>query len=344
VIFLEAPTAAGKSTLAGALRRTLGARMQVFPMDLYFKSLTQMPLGADGKKDFDQPESLFLDRAARDIETLLSGGVVELPSYDWPTVTSRFDSGEFMKLEPGQVLLVDSIYAAHPVVRRAARRRPALTAFLYAPAVVRLMRRLRRDRVERGLSMAHNLELWGNILHDEEKHVMPLLSKSDLVVDGVSEAELRRLPEEYAKLLAEEPWIADALKSRVAESLAADARMLGRRFRGDNAAVERFLRSTARSAVIHYGPFVVTLRQMDFNFTGHDGSALTVTSIESRQPGSGQARAMLASLEALARKHGFKVLVVEGEDDPRSWKLLERLGFEQSPKSHATLRDYFKAL
>jgi uridine kinase len=344
VVFLEAPTAAGKSTLANGLKKKLGERLQVFPMDLYFKSLAGMPLGVDGNKDFDQPESLFLDRAAKDIETLLAGGSVELPAYDWVSVTSRFDSGEFMKLEPGQVLLIDSIYAAHPLIRRAARKAPAVSVFMYAPAVVRLMRRLRRDRVERGLSMEKNLGLWGNILHDEAKHVLPYMSKADLILDTVSEADMRALPEEYAKLLAQEPSIAAKLKQRIAESLAADAASKPRRFMGDNAAVERFLRSTARSAVIDYGPFIVTLRQQEFNFTGHDGAALTITSIESRQEGSGQLRAMLASMEAQARKYGFKVLVVEGEDDPRAWKLLERLGFKQTPKSSAQLRDYFKPL
>ena len=78
----------------------------------------------------------------------LAGGTVELPSYEWSTATSRFESGNHMKLAPGDVLVVDSIYAAHPLIRAAAGGRPALNVFIYAPSTVRLMRRLRRARVE----------------------------------------------------------------------------------------------------------------------------------------------------------------------------------------------------
>lgn len=77
--------------------------------------------------------------------------------------------------------------------------------FLRAPATLRLLRHLRRDRVERGVSLEKNLSLWGNILDDEERFVRPYAAETDLVVDSFADAELAAMPDLYAELLADEP-------------------------------------------------------------------------------------------------------------------------------------------
>ena len=77
--------------------------------------------------------------------------------------------------------------------------------FLHAPATLRLLRRLRRDRVERGVSLEKNLSLWGNLLDDEERFVWPYAAEADLVLDSFADAELAATPDLYAELLADEP-------------------------------------------------------------------------------------------------------------------------------------------
>ena len=51
------------------------------------------------------------------------------------------------------VVVVDSIYASHEAFLKAAEGRRSLNVYLTAPTAVRLARRLKRDRVERGLSL-----------------------------------------------------------------------------------------------------------------------------------------------------------------------------------------------
>jgi uridine kinase len=229
VIFLQAPTAAGKSTLARELSGALGSRMRLFHVDRYFHNLAEMPRGQDGNPDFDQPTSLQLDRAGRDVKTLLSGGTIELPQYDWKSVTSRSDTGEFMALAPEDILVIDSIYASHDSLLASAAGHAALNIFIDAPTIVRLKRRLKRDRVERSLPVAANLGWWGNILHDEAAFVHPLRRYADLVLGSFSPEELRSLPEEFARLLADEwaaggkdPSLTENLKRRISQSLEAD--------------------------------------------------------------------------------------------------------------------------
>ena len=170
---------------------------------------------------------MYLDRVAADIRTLLSGGTVELPVHDMTTTTTRFDSGEFMTLGEDEVLIVDSIFASHPTVRGAAQGHTSLDIYLDAPAVVRLARRLARDKVSRGKPVMQNLTGWTRVLADEKANILPMRSQADMVLNLVKAAELKNLPAAYAKLVAEEDpatraQTADLMAAMIRASLAAD--------------------------------------------------------------------------------------------------------------------------
>lgn len=222
VVFLEAPTAAGKSTLAEGLKTTLGERVKVFPVDRYFKPRAEVPVGPDGQPDFDRPESLYLDRVASDIRTLLAGGKVELPLNDMATQTTRFDSGEYLTLGADEVLIVDSIYASHDKLIEAAEGVATLNVYLDAPAVIRLARRLRRDRLERGIPAETNLKRWPVILQDEKEFILPLKRRADFVVNLIGAEEIGKLADTYGDVLAAE-WAAKgedpALTARFLEGI-----------------------------------------------------------------------------------------------------------------------------
>ncbi|MDP3542919.1 MAG: nucleoside monophosphate kinase [Elusimicrobiota bacterium] len=222
VVFLEAPTAAGKSTLAEGLKTTLGSRIKVFPVDRYFKPKAEVPLGPDGEPDFDRPDSLYLDRVAADIKTMLAGGRVELPLNDMAAQTTRFDSGEYLTLGADEVLIVDSIYASHDKLIKAAEGAATLNVYLDAPAVIRLARRLRRDRLERGISAETNLKRWPVILQNESEFILPLKRRADYIVNLIGDREIVQLSETYGDVLAAE-WAArgedPALTARFLEGI-----------------------------------------------------------------------------------------------------------------------------
>ena len=219
VIFLEAPTAAGKSTLVKGLEAKLGKRVRALEVDRYFKPGGQVPRDAQGQPDFDQPDAIYLNRVAADIRTLLAGGRVELPAHDMAAQTTLFDSGEFMTLEEDEVLVIDSIFASHPALRAAAKGRPSLGVYLDAPAIVRLARRLGRDKRERGKPVADNLKSWSRILANEREFILPLKAGADLVLNLVEPAELAGLKAAYARLLAEETPAARAETQRLLEAM-----------------------------------------------------------------------------------------------------------------------------
>lgn len=224
VVFLEAPTAAGKSTLAKSLEGALAGRLRALELDRYYGDASQAPLDQHGRPDFDRPEAVRLAAAARDIRALLAGETVELPSYDMKTGRSVERSGETMRLEEGEVLIVDSIFASHPLLKAAAEGRDALDVYMDAPAVVRLARRLARDKAVRGKPVAENLKGWARILENEAAFIKPLRNGADAVINLVTPEELAGLPAAYEKLLAAEkdPATAALMAEMIRASLKAD--------------------------------------------------------------------------------------------------------------------------
>ncbi|TBR25074.1 hypothetical protein EPO15_02820, partial [bacterium] len=224
VVFLEAPTAAGKSTLAKSLEGALTGRLRALELDRYYGDASQAPLDKDGRPDFDRPEAVRLEAAARDIRALLAGERIELPSYDMKTGRSVPNSGEFMQLDADDVLIVDSIFASHPLLKAAAEGSDMLDVYMDAPAVVRLARRLARDKTVRGKPVGDNLKGWRRILENEAAFIKPLRGGADAVINLVTPEELANLPAAYEKLLAEEtdPAVRALLGEMIRASLQAD--------------------------------------------------------------------------------------------------------------------------
>ncbi|MEK9146505.1 MAG: hypothetical protein AAB339_12935 [Elusimicrobiota bacterium] len=227
-IILQAPTAAGKSTLANGLGQALNGRIKTFSVDRYYKSEQDVPKDSKGQPEWDKPEALDLDRVAADIRDLLAGKRVELADHDMKTGIYTPKSGEFLQLGENDVVLVDSTYASHPKILAALEGRASLNIHLTAPTVVRLTRRLLRDTRERGTPPAVNLRWWGGVLKNERLHILPLGRYADVTLNLVSLAELTELTEKLARILAQEevhgtdPETPRLLEEMVLASLAAD--------------------------------------------------------------------------------------------------------------------------
>ncbi|PJA16752.1 MAG: hypothetical protein CO113_15765 [Elusimicrobia bacterium CG_4_9_14_3_um_filter_62_55] len=228
-IILQAPTAAGKSTLAVELSKKLGNRIKSLEVDRYFKALKDVPVDEEGYPDFDRPDSLHLEWVAEDIKALLRGERIELPSHDMARGTTDRRSGEFFQLGPNDVLVIDSIFASHDLILEAIGDSKSLNLHLFAPTAARLARRLARDTKLRGTSVAENLGRWPKILENEGKYIRPMRARADLDINLMTEKELARLEEFYAEILAEawakngeDPALGAALAAMIKASLKAD--------------------------------------------------------------------------------------------------------------------------
>src|ERR1700691_662583 len=108
VIGIAGCSGSGKTTLARELATQLDATL--FPLDLYYRDLSQFPLDTRHKRNFDHPDSLESELILDHVRKLANGDPIQRPVYNFKTHsrTDRFDH-----IVPAQVVIVEGILALH---------------------------------------------------------------------------------------------------------------------------------------------------------------------------------------------------------------------------------------
>ncbi len=99
----------GKTTLARELASQLEATL--FPLDLYYRDLSQFPLDARHKQNFDHPDSLESELFIAHVRQLAAGETIQRPVYDFAS-HSRV-AGAFESVAPSRFVIVEGILALH---------------------------------------------------------------------------------------------------------------------------------------------------------------------------------------------------------------------------------------
>jgi uridine kinase len=133
----------GKTTLARELAVQLEATL--FPLDLYYRDLSQFPLDKRDKQNFDHPDSLESELIVEHVRGLAAGLTIQRPVYDFAHHARV--AGAFEAVAPSRFVLVEGILALHY-----AELWPLydFSVYVEAPNEVCLNRRIYRDMRERG--------------------------------------------------------------------------------------------------------------------------------------------------------------------------------------------------
>lgn len=192
-ILLGGPSAAGKTTLTGAIRGLAGDReVTVLSGDMYFrdKDDPDYPMTPQGTHDWDSPQALHLDELGDDINRLLDEGAADVPIYDFNAVRPggwrrpvngltgcRLEQKEHLELKDDGILVIDSLHATNPAVVAALQETPHAILYLDTRcAEDRLVRRIIRDYAHRDTSAERTLAFWDqSVFPGEVHHVRPTL-------------------------------------------------------------------------------------------------------------------------------------------------------------------------
>ena len=168
----------GKTTLARELARELDATL--FPLDLYYRDLSQFPLDARDKQNFDHPDSLESELFLEHIRGLGDGHTIQRPVYDF-SKHARVH-GRFELVAPKRFVIVEGILALHY---------PELwpmydfSIYVDAPNAVCLTRRIHRDMRERGRTEASvRAQFEAAVKPMAELYVLPSQTRATLTVEG----------------------------------------------------------------------------------------------------------------------------------------------------------------
>lgn len=173
-------TGSGKTTFARALRAALPpGSVALIDHDAYYRDLSHLSPEERAAVNFDDPASLESELLATHLDALADGKAIEKPVYDFARHV-RCEETETVPAAP--VILVEGILVlASPELRS----RFDLRLFVDAPTDVRLLRRIRRDIVERGRTIDGIAQQYiGSVRSMHDAFVAPSRAFADLVVPG----------------------------------------------------------------------------------------------------------------------------------------------------------------
>jgi len=148
VIGIAGGTGSGKTTVTNKILERLDQeRVLVIQHDSYYKDLSAFNGLKPEQINFDHPSTLETDLLIQHIIQLKSGLPVDQPIYNFTTY-SRMK--ETRRLEPREIIIADGILL---FVEKRLRELFDIKIFLDTDADERLIRRIRRDILERGRSV-----------------------------------------------------------------------------------------------------------------------------------------------------------------------------------------------
>jgi uridine kinase len=148
LIGIAGGTGAGKTLVAQSIAEDLGSeKVLILEQDSYYRDLRNIPLGERESRNFDHPDAFDRDLLRSQLETLLSGGEVDMPVYDMRTHTRN---PQAVRVQSRRVIILDGILILEdPAIRQLMD----IKLYVDADPDIRFIRRMKRDLTERGRTL-----------------------------------------------------------------------------------------------------------------------------------------------------------------------------------------------
>lgn len=220
VILLAGPSSSGKTTTCKRLALQLMTNMmrpKMISLDDYFVNRTQTPLDENGKYDYESLYALDLEQFNSDINALLRGEQINLPTYSFAK-GERVLQDRPLKLQKDDVLLIEGIHGLNPELTTSIPADKIYKVYVSAltsmriddhnwisTASNRLLRRMVRDSKYRGTSPAETLDRWPSVRRGEDKWIFPFQENADAVFNSSLIFELGVMKDYLLPLLVSVP-------------------------------------------------------------------------------------------------------------------------------------------
>ena len=195
LVCLAGPSSSGKTTTS----RRLAIQLQVYgknpvtlALDDYYVDRDETPRDENGNFDFEALEALDVRLINKNLEDLMSGREVSLPSFDFVSGTRK--QGRRLRLRENDILIIEGIHGLND--KLTADIAPELKYKVFISPLtgvsldtynrigstdVRLLRRIIRDHRTRGHSPEATLMMWPSVVKGSHKHIFPYEEGADIL-------------------------------------------------------------------------------------------------------------------------------------------------------------------
>ncbi len=217
-VMLAGPSSSGKTTSAHRLATQLrvhGKKPILMGLDDYYIDRDKVKPGPDGKLDLEHIDTIDTKLFAENLQALLNGEEVELPTFNFLTGRRQWD-GRKMKLEKDTIFIIEGLHALNPVLIPESLDKNLVFSLYISPLIplnlddhnsipsnlLRLLRRIVRDYETRGASVQHTLSMWDSVRRGEKRWIFPYQENSDVFLNSSTLYELPILKKHIFPLLS----------------------------------------------------------------------------------------------------------------------------------------------
>lgn len=180
LIGITGGSGSGKTTFIRQLRQNLTAeQVCLLSMDDYYVPREKQEKDAQGVYNFDRPDSIYRKQFVRDLRRLIDGQTVQRQEY---VFNNELVTPRTLTFYPAPVIIVEGLFVFH---YKELRKLLDLKLFLHAKDNLKVVRRIKRDRVERNYPLDDVLYRYEHhVLPAYEKYVQPHMENADLIVNN----------------------------------------------------------------------------------------------------------------------------------------------------------------
>lgn len=206
IVLISGPSGSGKTTSAlkiASVVKEKGIKVKTVSMDNYFlpSDMGELPVDENGNIDLEAPERLDIKLFSEDLKKISECQPIEIPVFDF---TTQLRSGSIpMRREEDEIVIIEGIHALNPAVTGNAADDFSHRIYISVrtrvisndnttlhPSVIRLMRRLCRDRLFRGRKLPDVFEMFASVSRGEDLYIMPHKYRASMDIDTFIPYEL----------------------------------------------------------------------------------------------------------------------------------------------------------
>ncbi|WP_421082832.1 uridine kinase [Rothia nasimurium] len=182
IIGIAGGTGSGKTTLTNTLIERFDGKVGVIYHDNYYKRNDHLTYEERELLNYDAPEAFDNDLLVTQLKALIGGQTIETPVYDF---SAHNRSDDTLIVEPQPIIILEGILIfVEPEIRDLCD----IKIFVDTDADVRILRRLRRDVIERGRTIESvEAQYLTTVKPMHELHVEPSKKHADVIIpEGVN--------------------------------------------------------------------------------------------------------------------------------------------------------------
>lgn len=165
IIGISGASASGKSVLANTIVKEVGSdKVVVISEDSYYKDSSHLPFEERVKTNYDHPDAFDHELLRKQLMQLQEGKAIDVPIYDH---VKHERKKETRKIGQHSIIVLEGILL---FVESKVRDMMDIRIYIDTPLDICLIRRLRRDIIERGRSI-------DSVLTQYEKTVRPMFQQ-----------------------------------------------------------------------------------------------------------------------------------------------------------------------